>query len=121
MIDNLADPFIGIVFEDMYARTKVLFDTLCPRWMPWSTRAFAINITHPGSMLFLGVFDYDEDLALADCHDPIGRVVINTINFESGVTYLLHYDLIDSNHLSEVSDAPTCVDWVAVADLTVLD
>lgn len=88
-------------------RSNVIFDTLCPRWLPWSTRAFAINIAHPGSVLFIGVFDYDEslpaeDYAVIDYHDPIGRVVINTVNFESGMTYHLHYDLKDNSRTDEV-------------------
>lgn len=101
-----SDPFVAIIFEDTMVRTKVLFNTLCPRWMPWATRAFAFNITHPGSMCFLGVFDYDEDLTVAtDYHDPIGRVVVNTINFESSVTYLLRYDLVDSTQIDTVTPA----------------
>ena len=57
-------------------------------------------------MLFLGVFDYDEDIGLKiDYHDPIGRAVINTINFESGVTYLLNYDLVDSSQIDKVCRA----------------
>jgi hypothetical protein len=98
-----SDPFVAIVFEDTMVRTKVLFHTLSPRWMPWSTRAFAFNIAHPGSLCFLGVFDYDENLTVAtDFHDPIGRIVLNTINFESGVTYALQYDLIDSSQIDTV-------------------
>ena len=100
--ENLTDPFVGVVYEDNFVRTKVLFDTLCPRWLPWSARAFAFNISHPGSTLFLGIFDYDEDVAVTDYHDPVGRVVINTMNFESGTSYLLHYDLVDSSQLDTV-------------------
>lgn len=98
-MDGLADPFVSVVFENTMVRSKVIFDTRCPRWLPWSTRAFAINITHPASMIFLGVFDYDEDLAVTDYCDPVGRIVINTINFQSGVTYLLQYSLIDSSQI----------------------
>lgn len=100
-LNSLADPFAGIVFEDAMVRTKVLFETLNPRFMPWSMRAFGFKVSHPGSMLFLGVFDCDEDLAIADFHDPVGRIVINTINFESGVTHLLHCDLMDSSQISQ--------------------
>ncbi|CAB9524093.1 expressed unknown protein [Seminavis robusta] len=100
IVEDSSDPFVGIVFEDTMVRTQVLFETCTPRWLPWSTRAFAFNIAHSSSMLFLGVFDYDENMPLQkDYHDPIGRTVINTINFESSVTYLLRYDLIDSSKL----------------------
>jgi C2 domain len=102
-MDQSSDPFVAIAFEDTMVRTKVLFKTLSPRWMPWSTRAFAFNITHPGSLCYLGVLDYDEDLAVAtDYHDFIGRVVLNTINFESGLTYVLQYDLSDSSQIDTV-------------------
>ena len=100
--ENLTDPFVCAVFEDNIVRTRVLFDTLNPRFLPFATRAFIFNINHPGSTLFLGVFDYDEDIAVTDYHDPIGRVVINTMNFESGTNYLLHYDLIDSAQMDTV-------------------
>ena len=100
--ENLTDPFVGVVYEDNFVRTKVLFDTLCPRWLPWSTRAFAFNISHPGSSLFLGIFDFDDGVAVTDYHDPAGRVVINTMNFESGTNYLLHYDLVDSSQMDTV-------------------
>jgi hypothetical protein len=42
-------------------------------------------------------------MAVMDYNDPIGRVVINTINFTSGMTYLLHYDLRDNSQLDQVS------------------
>ena len=102
-MNDMSDPFVGVVFEDVMVRTNVLFDTLNPRWMPWSTRAYAINITHTGSLLFLGVFDYDENIAITDFNDPIGRVVISTVNFNSGVTYLLHYNLRDNSQVDDVS------------------
>jgi Ca2+-dependent lipid-binding protein len=86
---DLTDPFVGIVFEDTFVRTDIIWDELNPRWMPWTTRAFAFQVRHPSSILMLGVFDHDE----TPSHDPAGRVVINTANFESDTTYLLHYQL----------------------------
>ena len=92
-ISYKSDPFVGIVFEDAMVRTDVIHDLLSPRWLPWTTRAFAFRVCHPSSILMVGVFDYDE--APIKNHDPIGRVVINTVNFKSNTTYNLHYTLHD--------------------------
>ena len=88
---DVTDPFCALVFEDNMVRTDVIWDDLYPRWMPWSNRAFTFHVRHPTSILWLGLFDYDENLL--DNHDPIGRVVINTANFQSHTTYLLKYQL----------------------------
>ena len=99
-MNNLTDPFVGIVFEETMVRSDIIHDCLSPLWMPWSTRAFAFNIVHPSSLLLLGVFDYDE--GPLQHHDPIGRVVINTANFESNASYLLHYSLHDDTQENRV-------------------
>jgi hypothetical protein len=96
---DLTDPFVGIVFEDNFVRTDIIWDDLNPRWMPWTTRAFAFQVRHPSSILMLGVFDHDETLY----HDPGGRVVINTANFECDTTYLLHYQLQHDPRQEDVS------------------
>jgi hypothetical protein len=96
---DLTDPFVGIVFEDNFVRTDIIWDDLNPRWMPWTTRAFAFKVRHPSSILMLGVFDHDETLY----HDPVGRVVINTANFECDTTYLLHYQLQHDPRQEDVS------------------
>lgn len=88
---DLTDPFVGIAFEDTMVRTDIIWNELNPRWMPWTTRAFAFNVQHPTSLIMLGIFDYDD--TLLDHHDPAGRVVINTANFECDTSYLLHYKL----------------------------
>lgn len=85
------DPFVGIVFEDNLLRTDMIWDEPNPRWMPWTMRAFCLNVRHPTSLLMIGVFDYDE--TIIDDHDPIGRVVINTAKFYSDTEYLLRYNL----------------------------
>ena len=92
-ISDKSDPFVCIVFEDAMVRTDVIYDLLSPRWLPWTTRAFAFRVCHPTSILMFGVFDYDEAPIIN--HDPIGRVVINTVNFKSNTTYDLHYTLHD--------------------------
>ena len=89
--DNCTDPFAAMIFEDSLVRTDMLWDELNPRWMPWTMRAFCFHIRHPQSLLYLGIFDYDE--VPLDFHDAVGRVVINIANFTANTTYLLHYDL----------------------------
>jgi hypothetical protein len=91
MIDGLTDPFAGIVFEDTYLRSSVIFDTLNPRWPPWSQRAIKFNIGHPSSKIYVGIFDFDENLL--DDHDPIGRVVLHLDGFEPDTVYTLKYPL----------------------------
>jgi hypothetical protein len=59
--------------------------------MPWSHRAFEFHIQHPSSILFLGVFDYDNNPALS--HDPIGRVVVVPALYEKDTRYTLQYPL----------------------------
>ena len=55
--------------------------------MPWSQRAFAINLLHVSSQVFVGVFGYNGhqrngDDATTDVHHvPLGRVVINLCDF----------------------------------------
>jgi hypothetical protein len=103
---NVTDAFVALVFEDTLVRTEVIFDTLSPRWMPWTNRAFVFPIMHPSSVLFLGVFDYD--VGSLNNHDPIGRVSINTINFQNNTSYLLHYPIHDDPHQNDVSDTQKC-------------
>jgi len=96
---DVTDAFVALVFEDTLVRTEVIFDTLSPRWMPWTNRAFMFPIMHPSSVLFLGVFDYD--VGPLNNHDPIGRVSINTINFQNNTSYLLHYPIHDDPHQTD--------------------
>jgi hypothetical protein len=83
-------------------RTNVIHDCLAPRWMPWCTRAFALSVNHPASLLMLAVFDYD-DVSPMDYHDPVGRIVVNITNFESDTVYLLHYKLHHDAREDDVS------------------
>jgi Ca2+-dependent lipid-binding protein len=99
-VNEFSDPFVGIVFEDTMVRTDVIHDSNNPRWMPWCTRACCFNVQHPTSLLLLGVFDYDST-PVKD-HDPVGRVVINTANFQSHTSYLLHYALHDDPQQEDV-------------------
>lgn len=95
MIDGLTDPFAGIVFEDTFVRSSVIFDNLNPRWPPWSQRAVKFNISHPSSVIYVGIFDYDE--MYLDDHDPIGRVVLHLDTFEPDTVYTLKYALFNGD------------------------
>ena len=88
---DLTDTFVAVAFEDNMVRTDVIYDELNPKWMPWTTRAFAFLMHHPTSFLMIGAFDYDPEPLQS--HDAIGRVTINLANFESGTVYVLHYKL----------------------------
>jgi hypothetical protein len=94
---NKTDAFACIVFEDCIAHTEVINDTLSPRWMPWTQRAFVFNIMHQSSQLRIGVFDYDE-AARAGVVDPqydkVGKVNIDITNFCPGTKYTLTYDIV---------------------------
>jgi len=94
-ISDKTDAFGCIVFEDSVVMTDIITDTLSPRWMPWSRRAFVFNISHPSSIINVGIFDFDPELsplqmvarAAADVHDPIGRIQIHLSNFSPGTVY----------------------------------
>jgi hypothetical protein len=74
--------------------------------MPWSRRAFAFNISHLSSSLYLGVFDYDPKLAptqilanqvSAALHDSIARCVICTADLAPGTVNTLTYNLYEDD------------------------
>ena len=53
VLGNKTDAFVSLVYEDCFERTDVIDDSLSPRWMPWSKRAFIFNCMHTSSQLFL--------------------------------------------------------------------
>ncbi|CAJ1945511.1 unnamed protein product [Cylindrotheca closterium] len=96
LIDGVTDTFAAIVFEDSFVRSCVIHDSLSPRWMPWSNRAFKFNVTHPSSVLRLGIFDFDDvplDVPQIDGHDPISRIELFPNQFEHNTVYTLQYPL----------------------------
>jgi len=92
-LGNLTDPFVSIVYEDTFVRTDTIDDCLDPVWLPWSHRAFILNIGHASSQIFLAVFDFDAGF---DDHDLIGRVSIDVTNMRPDTEYLLSYNLYPS-------------------------
>jgi len=89
ILGNLTDTFVCIVLGDGFAQTDVIDDCLNPIWMPWTQRAFAFNITHALSSLYIAAMDYD----LGSNHEAIGRICINLNQFDSNVSYILTYPL----------------------------
>ncbi len=89
------DAFACLVYEDSVMNTEVINDTLRPRWMPWTQRAFIFNVMHPSNDLMVGVLDYDSPAPMA-AHDPIGRTEINITNMLPGTEYTVYYELFTS-------------------------
>lgn len=114
LVDGLTDAFVACVFEDNFVRTAVIHDSLNPRWMPWSHRAFEFHIQHPSSILMLGVFDYDDNPL--ESHDPIGRVVIVPTLFEKETMYTLKYPLYHENESRGTLTVRLRIHWHNAAD-----
>lgn len=95
-VGNLSDPFVCIVYEDSVVETPFIDDELSPLFPPWVRRAFAFNIMHPSSLLYLAVFGYKKGLL---SHRPIGRVEINPGNMQRDTVYNLCYNLSPSSHV----------------------
>jgi hypothetical protein len=101
-VGNVTDCFICAVFEDAMVQTAVINDELSPRWLPWTQRAFCMNIMHPASMLYLGAFDFD--LGMSD-HDPVGRVAVNLSNLQHNTECTLTYNLYPSSNVTDRTSA----------------
>ena len=100
------DAFACIVFEDCTVNTDVINDTVHPKWLPWTQRAFIFNITHPSSQIRVGILDYDTIGGISGGpetkHDKIGRVNIDISNLDPGSLYTLKYNLLsDTTHGEE--------------------
>ena len=95
------DAFACLVFEDCAINTDVIENEISPRWMPWSRRAFAFNVSHLSSSLYLGLFDYDPEMspmqmlskATGALHDPIARCVVSVSQCTPGTVYTTSYAL----------------------------
>jgi C2 domain len=97
---NKTDAFVSIVFEDAVVQTDVVDDTLSPRWLPWTKRAFIFHMLHSSSQLFLGVFDYDAGFNPTDDHDLIGRVSVDLSNLQKDTVYTLNYQLFPTARMA---------------------
>lgn len=70
------DAFAILVFEGVAGRTCTVNNTAAPRWHAGSSRAFRLPILHPSSNVYIGLFDDDGSVGVAD-DDPVGRVVLS--------------------------------------------
>jgi len=83
-----SDAFACLVFEECIVNTDVISKCKCPRWPPWCRRSFIFNISHPTSVLFLAVFDFNPESLQAmnpfspGAHSPIGRIQLHLSNFQ---------------------------------------
>jgi hypothetical protein len=92
------DSYAYIIYEDSIVNTDVIFDSLHPRWMPWTQRAFVFDIMHPTSQLVLAVLDYTYDsLNPFDDDNLIGRVTIDPSNLRPVTNYTMQFDLFTSS------------------------
>ena len=46
ILGEKTDAFVSVVYEDCCARTDTVDNSLSPRWMPWTQRAFVFNMMH---------------------------------------------------------------------------
>lgn len=97
---NKTDAFVSLVFEDAVVQTDVIDDTLAPRWMPWTRRAFIFHMLHSSSQLFLGVFDHDDGINPTDDHDLVGRVSVDLSNLRKNTMYTLQYNIYTTARMS---------------------
>ena len=97
-LGNLTDAFVSIVYQDTFVRTDVIDDCLNPIWLPWSHRAFILNIAHPSSQIFLGIFDFDAGF---DDHDLIGRVSVDITNLRPDTEYVSNYNIYPSARVGD--------------------
>lgn len=99
--DKKSNPFVNIVFEDAIVNTEVIHDCFSPRWMPWSQRAFVINMMNLSSQVFVGVFDCKSNQVIGGInHDPLGRAMINLSSLRPRAIHSLSYNLYDSDSIN---------------------
>lgn len=91
-MSDKSDPFVSIACEDNFVNTDVIFGCKSPRWLPWTNRAFTLNVYNPLSPIKIGVLDYDE----IGSDDGLGRISISPGNFRPGTEYILNYDLLNA-------------------------
>lgn len=108
------DAYATIIYEDSIVNTDVIMDTLYPRWLPWTQRAFVFNIMHPSSQLMLAVLDFNGgglvpgnvvpsslDPVNFALDNPIGRLTIDLSNMRPRTNYTKHFDLVTSALVSQ--------------------
>mmetsp|Transcript_8253 Transcript_8253/g.17758 ORF Transcript_8253/g.17758 Transcript_8253/m.17758 type:complete len:1105 (-) Transcript_8253:213-3527(-) len=100
-VGNKTDAFVTCTYDSVMTQTDVIDDACSPMWMPWCTRAFIFQLTHPSHALYIAVTDYD--LGPQE-HENIGRVTVNLSNLSASLVYTLTYKLYPSSNLTERGD-----------------
>jgi C2 domain len=97
-VGNQTDAFVSVIYGDTMVQTCIIDDEISPHWLPWTQRAFVLNMLHPSQVLYLAVFGYKRGLLH---HYPIGRVEINPMNLQRDTEYMLKYALFHSSHITD--------------------
>jgi C2 domain len=100
-LGNKTDAFVSLIYGDTMVQTDLIDDELSPHWMPWTQRAFAMNMSkdwpNPYSqVLYIGVFGYKRKPLRR--HKPIGRIEIHPLHFQRDTLYELEYNLYKDSH-----------------------
>jgi len=94
------DTYVCIIYEDSIVNTDCICDSLSPRWLPWTQRAFVFGILDPSSSVMLAVLDYDSGNPMDD-DDPIGRVTVDLSNMRPMTDYTMQFDLTTSSLVTQ--------------------
>ncbi|CAB9526353.1 expressed unknown protein [Seminavis robusta] len=100
-LGNKTDAFCSLVYGDTMVQTDLIDDELSPHWMPWTQRAFVLNMSEGwpnpyGQLLYIGVFGYKRKPIRR--HRPIGRIEIHPLHFQRDTLYELEYNLYKDSH-----------------------
>jgi hypothetical protein len=87
---NRTDAFVTAVYGDTIVQSDIIDDELSPVWLPWTQRAFCLEMQHPSQVLYVAVFGFKR---MALQHKPVGRVKINVRHFQCDTLYNLEYPL----------------------------
>lgn len=92
MPGSKTEAYTMFVCEDAVVTSEVIKDSMNPRFMPWTRRAFKFNVAHISSPLFVGVFDKNKS-------QKVGRISIPLQMYKSNTEYNVFYDLYDSSEV----------------------
>jgi len=99
VLTDKTDAYACIIYEDVIVNTDCIYDSLSPRWLPWTQRAFVFGILDPSSSVMLAILDYDSTNPMDD-DDPIGRVTVDLSNMRPNTDYTMQFDLTTSSLVS---------------------
>jgi hypothetical protein len=90
---NKTDAFVTAVYGDTVVQSDIIDDELSPVWLPWTQRAFCLEMQQHASsqVLYLAIFGFKRTPLLQ--HKAVGRVGINIRHFQCDTLYNLVYPL----------------------------